>query len=113
MTADPKLAPPSVPAGERRDLVGDPRSFLQLLGDASDQFAKLLRSEMAVVRAEMAEKVVEAATGVAALIVALVVLLPALVLLLMALASWLVELGLRASLAQLIAALAGFVLCGV
>jgi hypothetical protein len=33
----------------------DPRSLARLLGDALDQFAKLLRSEIAVARAEVGE----------------------------------------------------------
>lgn len=86
------------------------RSFIQLLADATDQFSRLLRSEIKVVRAEMAEKAVEATTGVAALVVAAVVLLPTVVLLLLALAAWLMEFGLRGSLAHLSAAGVGLII---
>jgi hypothetical protein len=94
-------------------MTADERSFLRLLADAGDQLSRLMRSEIKVVRAEMAEKATAAATGLAAVIVAAILAVPALVLLLMALASWLVELGLRASLANLAAAGAGLVVCAV
>lgn len=95
------------------DITSDPRSFVRLLADAADQFSRLLRSEIKVVRAELAEKVGEMASGLGALLLAAVLLVPTLVLLLMALASWFIELGLRASLAQLAAAGVGLVVCGV
>ena len=91
-------------------VAADPRSFVRLLADAPDQFSRLMRSEIKVVRAEMAEKAGEAAVGIGALVVAAILLVPVLVLLLAALASWLMELGLRASLAHLVAAGAGLVL---
>ena len=94
------------------DMTRDPRSFVRLLADASEQFSRLLRSEIKVVRAELAEKVGEVATGLAALVLAAVLLVPTLVLLLMALASWFIELGLRASLAYLAAAGVGLIVCG-
>jgi len=90
----------------------DPRSFARLLADAVDQFAKLLRSEIAVARAELAEKAGQAASGAALLLVAGLLLIPVVVLLLLAL-SWLSELGLRPSLAQLCAGFAGLVVVGV
>ncbi len=95
------------------DRTSDPRSFVQLLADASDQFSRLLRSEIKVVRAELAEKLTEIATGLGALVLAAVLLVPTLVLLLMSLAAWLIELGLRASLAYLAAAGAGLIVSGV
>jgi uncharacterized membrane protein YqjE len=91
----------------------DPRSFARLLADAVDQFAKLLRSEIAVARAELAEKAGQAASGAALLLVAGLLLIPVVVVLLLALASWLSELGLRPSLAQLCAGFAGLVVVGV
>ncbi len=94
------------------DTTHDPRSFIQLLADATDHFSKLLRSEIKVVRAELTEKVTEVATGLAALLLAAVLLVPTLVLLLLALASWFIELGLRASLAHLAAAGAGLIVSG-
>lgn len=85
----------------------DNRSIAQLLADGLDEFARLIRSEMGVVRAEMAEKAIQAATGAALLIGAALLAVPSLVLALMALSAWLTELGMRASLANLIAAGAG------
>jgi hypothetical protein len=90
----------------------DTRSIPRLIADALDQFAKLIRSEMGVVRAEMAEKAVQAGTGAGLLIGAAVLLVPTLVLALLALSAFLIELGLRASLAHLIAAGAGLAIAG-
>jgi len=91
----------------------DPRSFPRLLANAVDQFVQLLVSEIAVARAELAEKMRQATSGAIMLVVALVLLIPVSVILLLALASWLAELGLRASLAQLCAGLAGFAVVGL
>ena len=107
MTADPRSIGP-----QNLGVTADRRSFVQLLADASDQFSRLMRSEMKIVRAEMAEKAGEAAIGIGALVVGTILLVPVLVLLLVALASWLMELGLRASLAHLAAAGVGLVLSG-
>jgi len=54
----------------------DPRSFARLLADAVDQFAKLLRSEIAVARAELAEKAGQAASGAALLLAAAAITAP-------------------------------------
>jgi hypothetical protein len=91
----------------------DPRSFPRLLANAVDEFVLLLLSEIAVARAELAEKIKQATSGAVMLVVALVLLIPVSVILLLALASWFAELGLRASLAQLCAGLAGFVVVGL
>ena len=107
MTTDPRPIP-----SQNVGVTTDPRSFVRLLADASDQFSRLMRSEMKVVRAEMAEKAGDAAIGIGAVVVGAILLVPVLVLLLVALASWLMELGLRASLAHLAAAGAGLVLSG-
>lgn len=82
----------------------DPRPLVRLITDAMGQFSGLIHSEMAVVRAEAGEKVMQAVTGAAVLLVAALLLIPTMVLALMAFAAWLVELGLRASLAHLSAA---------
>jgi len=87
----------------------DPRSLPRLLGDALDQFAKLLRSEIQVARAELAEKVAQAASGAGLLVAAGILLIPVAVLLLLALASWFIDLGLRPWLAQLCAGGAGLI----
>ena len=105
MTIDPRAI-----RSQDGGVAADQRSFVRLLADAPDQFSRLMRSEIKVVRAEMAEKAGEAAIGIGALVVGLILLVPVLVLLLVALASWLMELGLRASLAHLAAAGAGLVL---
>ena len=89
------------------------RSLSDLVSDAVDQFTKLIRNEMAIARADLSAKASEAITGIALLVGGAVLLIPALVLLLMALASWLNELGLPLSLANLIAALVGIVISAV
>jgi uncharacterized membrane protein YqjE len=88
------------------------RTALQLVSDAIGQFSALVQSELKVVRAEMAEKVTEVASGAALLVVAAILIIPASVLMLMAFAAWLVELGLRSSLAHLGAGVLGLVLAG-
>jgi len=85
----------------------DPRSLGRLLSDAVTQFSRLVGSELRVAKAEASEKATQAATAVGLLVGAGVLLIPAFILALMALAAWLTELGLRASLAHLIAAAAG------
>ena len=89
----------------------DQRTITGLVSDAVNQFSKLIRNEVAIARAELAAKASEAATGVGLLVGG--ALLPPMVLLLMALAAWLVELGLRASLSNLIAGALGFVVSAV
>jgi hypothetical protein len=85
----------------------DSRSFARLLSDAVTQFSGLLGSEVRLAKAEASEKATQAATAVGLLVGAGVLLIPAFILALMAFAAWLVELGLRASLAHLVAALVG------
>jgi uncharacterized membrane protein YqjE len=85
----------------------DPRSLGRLLSDAIMQFSALLGSEVRLAKAEASEKATQAAVAVGLLVGAGVLLIPAFILALMALAAWLVELGLRASLAHLIAATVG------
>jgi len=89
------------------------RSLSELVSDAVDQFTKLIRNEMAIARAELSAKASEAMTGIGLLVGGAVLAIPALVLLLMALAAWLNELGLRLSLANLIAALVGIAISAV
>jgi hypothetical protein len=85
----------------------------ELVSDAVNQFSKLIRNEVAIARAELAAKASEAATGVGLLMGGALLLIPPMVLLLMALAAWLVELGLRASLSNLIAGALGLVVSAV
>lgn len=90
----------------------DPRSSARLAVDAADHLSKLLRSEMAVARAEFGEKVGEAVTGAASFIVAGILLIPVAVIAMLALAAWLIELGLRPSLAHGAAAFGGLLIIG-
>ena len=85
----------------------DSRSVSELFGDALSQFSKLVRNELQLARAEISMKVGQTTTAIELLAGAAVFLIPALVLLLMSLATWLVEIGIRSSLAQLIAGLVG------
>lgn len=91
----------------------DPRTITELVSDAVNQFSKLIRNEVAIARAEIAAKASQAATGVGLLIGGALLLIPPMVLILMALAAWLVELGLRASLSNLIAGAVGFAISAV
>jgi uncharacterized protein YacL len=91
----------------------DPRTLGELLSDAVDQLSKLIRNEVAIARAELAAKAKQAGVGAGFLVGAALLITPTVVLLLLALASWLIELGLRASLSNLIAAMVGLVLSGL
>jgi len=88
----------------------DQRSVAELVGDAVNQFTKLIRNEMAIARAELTAKATQAALGVGFLVGGALLLIPAIVLLLMALAAWLVELGMSASVANLIAGVVGLLI---
>ena len=90
----------------------DQRTVAELISDAVDRFTKLIRNEMAIARMELTAKATEAALGIGLLLAGAVLLIPTLVLLLMALAAWLVELGLNASVANLIAGVVGLVISG-
>jgi uncharacterized membrane protein YqjE len=85
----------------------DSRSISELFGDALSQFSKLVRNEMQLARAEISMKVGQTTTAVGWLAGAAVFLIPTLVLLLISLATWLVEIGMRPSLAHLLAGLVG------
>src|SRR3954454_6948429 len=94
-------------------LSSDQRSVSELVGDAVDQFSKIIRNEVAIARAEISAKATEAAMGIGFLAGAALLLIPALVLLLMALAAFLVEIGLDDSLANLIAGVVSLVVSGI
>jgi Putative Actinobacterial Holin-X, holin superfamily III len=91
----------------------DQRTITELVSDAVNQFSKLVRNEISIARAEIAAKAAEAVSGVGLLIGGALLLIPPMVLVLMALAAWLVELGLRASLSNLIAGAVGFAISAV
>jgi len=91
----------------------DQRTITELVSDAVNQFSKLIRNEIAIARAEMTAKAAQAVSGVGLLIGGALLLIPPMALVLMALAAWLVELGLRASLSNLIAGAVGIAISAV
>jgi uncharacterized membrane protein YqjE len=91
----------------------DSRSVSELFSDALSQFSKLMRNELQLARAEMSMQVGQAMTAIALMAGAALFLIPTLVLLLMAFAAWLVEIGIRPSVAHLIAGMAGFLVGAV
>ncbi|HEY7300952.1 MAG TPA: phage holin family protein [Xanthobacteraceae bacterium] len=93
--------------------VVDNRSVPELFGDALNQFSKLMRNEFALAKAELSIKAGETMRAVALLIAAGFFIIPTIVLLLMALAAWIVELGLSASLAHLIAGVVGLAITAI
>jgi hypothetical protein len=91
----------------------DSRSVSELFGDALSQFSKLVRSELQLARAEISMKVGQTATTIGLLAGAAIFLIPTLVLLLISLAMWLVEIGIRPSVAHLLAGLVGFLVVAI
>ena len=85
----------------------DSRSVSELFGDALSQFSKLVRNELQLARAEISMKVGQTTTAIGLLAGAAIFFIPTLVLLLISLATWLVEIGIRSSIAHLIAGLVG------
>ena len=85
----------------------DSRPISELFADALTQFSMLMRNELQLARAEMSMKVAQAMTAMGLLAGAAILSIPTLVLLLMSLAAWLVEIGIRPSVAHLIAGLVG------
>jgi hypothetical protein len=87
----------------------DSRSVSELFADALSQFSKLVRNELQLARAEISMKVGQTTTSIGLLVGAAILSIPTLVLLLMSLAAWLVETGVRSSVAHLLAVLSGVV----
>jgi hypothetical protein len=87
-------------------------SFSELIGDAINQFTKLIRNEVAIARAELTQKANEAAIGAGLIVGGALLLIPSIVLLLIALAAWLTAMGLSAPLSYLISGLLGLVISG-
>jgi uncharacterized membrane protein YqjE len=85
----------------------DSRPVSELFADALSQFSKLVRNEVQLARAEVSLKVGQTTTAIALLAGATILLIPTLVLLLTSIAVWLVEIGIRPSVAHLIAGLVG------
>jgi len=90
----------------------DQRTVAELASNVVNEFTKLISNEMAIARAELSAKATEAALGAGFLVGGALLLIPAMVLLLMALAAWLVELGLSASVANLLAGVVGLLISG-
>ena len=91
----------------------DSRPVSELFADALSQFSKLVRNEMHLARAEISIKVGQKMTAIGLLAGAAIFLIPTLVLLLISLAVWLVEIGIRPSIAHLIAGLVGLIAAAV
>ena len=88
-------------------------SVSELVGDAVHQFTKLIRNELAIARVELTQKATQVGMGAGFIIGGALLLIPAMVLLLLALAAWLIELGLSASLSNLIAGVIGLLVSAV
>jgi|SRR4051812_10258295 len=93
--------------------VADNRPVSELFADALNQFSRLIRNELQMARAEMSVKASQMMTAASVLIAAALFLIPTLVILLMALAAWIEELGMRSSVAHLIAGVVGLVIVGI
>jgi uncharacterized membrane protein YqjE len=85
----------------------DSRPISELFADALSQFSKLVRNELQLARVEISVKIGQMTTAIALLAGAAIFLIPTLVLLLASLAAWFVEIGIRHSVADLIAGLVG------
>jgi hypothetical protein len=94
-------------------LAEDVREIPRLVADAAEQLGKLVSNEARLAQAELSQKAVQAGMGAAYIAGAAMLAVPVLVLLLIALALWLVQLGLNAGLAHLIAAGVGLVVAVV
>jgi hypothetical protein len=91
----------------------DPRSVPELFADGLNQFSKLVRNEIHLARTELSIKAGQFGTAAGLLGVAALFIIPTLVLFLVALAHWLVEFGLRPSLAHLLAGIVGLSIAAV
>jgi len=93
--------------------IDDNRPVSELFADALSQFSKLMRNELELAKAELSQKLSQTLSAVGMLAGAAVLLIPTLVLLLMALAAWFVELGMRDSVANLLAGIVGLVVVAI
>jgi hypothetical protein len=91
----------------------DSKPVSSLVSEALQQFSRLIRSEMALARAELAQKAQQAGMGGAMVAVGGLIAIPSVGVLLIAIAALLMEVGLRGSLAYLIAAILGFVVAAI
>jgi Putative Actinobacterial Holin-X, holin superfamily III len=95
------------------DGLADSKPISGLFSDALQQFSRLMRNEFALARAELVDKGKTAARGGAMIAGGGVLAVPGLALLLMALAAFMIELGMRASLACLLSGILGLVIAGL
>ncbi len=95
------------------DLRTDARSISRLLGDAFDQLAQLVQTEIRLARTELADKAERAGTGVGLLFGGLLLMVSAFVLFLIALALFLVQYGMTPVSAHLLAGVVGAVISGL
>jgi thiol:disulfide interchange protein len=95
------------------DLSHDARSISRLIGDAFEQLAQLVQTEIRLARAELADKATSAGIGVGLLFGGLLLIVPALVLLLIAMALFLIQRGMSPVGAHVLSGLLGAVLGGV
>ena len=94
------------------DLPHDARSISRLIGDAFEQLAQLVQTEIRLARAELADKATSAGIGVGLLFGGLLLIVPALVLFLIAIALFLIQQGMSPVGAHLLSGLLGAVLGG-
>jgi uncharacterized membrane protein len=90
----------------------DHRSVSELLADAFAQLARLFRNEVDLARVELSQKASQAAGAAKFIAAGAVILIPAIVLILFAIGAELIELGLSAPLAYLIAGVGGAIVSG-
>ena len=81
-----------------------------LVADALHQFSRLIRSEFSLARAELVDKSQVAARGAAMVAGGALLVIPSVALLLIALAALMMEYGMRASLAYLLAGVLGLLI---
>jgi len=87
----------------------DNKPLSGLLGDAFDQFSRLIRSEIALARAELVDKASDVARNSIMIVAGGLLVPPSIGVLLIALAAWLIEAGVRSSVSYLIAGVIGLV----
>jgi uncharacterized protein YacL len=85
----------------------DLRTIGHLAGDSVEQLAKLVQNEATLAKTEISAKLAEALRGVAYLAAATLFITPAITLTLLAMAQWLMQQGVAAAAAYLIAAAVG------
>jgi uncharacterized membrane protein YqjE len=93
--------------------VHDSRPVSGLFADALSQLSKLMHNELQLARAEISMKVGQAMNAIGLLAGAAIFLIPTLVLLLISLAEWLVDSGIRPSVAHLIAGGVGLLVVAI